>query len=314
MVRYIIQRLIGAVGVLILISIIVFTMVRLIPGDPITIMLGENLTPEVKERLVQKWGLDRPVYLQYFSWMSNVVRGNFGDSIRTGESVSGLIADRIPATLILAGGALFIAILIGIPAGVIAAYRRNTWIDFGSMLVALGGLCIPSFWLGLLLMLLFSIRLNLLPVSGYVSPIEDPLQSLKHLIMPCLALGIGLSASISRMTRSAMLDVLDQDYVRTARAKGLSERATVLGHAMRNAMLPTITVIGLQLGYLLGGSVIIEEIFSYPGIGQLLIFAINNRDYSLVQGVILIFAVTFVMVNLLIDLSYAYLDPRIRYG
>src|SRR5690606_18198777 len=169
------------------------------------------------------------------------------------------------------------------------------------------GLCVPSFWLGLLLMLLFSLRLGWFPVSGYVSPLDDLGASLRHLVLPALALGVGLSASISRMTRSAMLDVLRQDYVRTARAKGLSERATVLGHALRNALMPTITVIGLQLGFLLGGSVVVEEIFGYPGVGQLLVFAINNRDYPLIQGVVMIFALTFVIVNLLVDLSYAYL-------
>ncbi|ACZ38410.1 ABC transporter permease [Sphaerobacter thermophilus] len=314
MTRYIVQRLVQAVGVVLLVSVFVFALVRLIPGDPVSIMLGENLSPEVERELIRKWGLDRPIFEQYVAWLANLVRGDLGQSIRTQESVGQLIAARIPATSMLAVGAMIIAIGIGIPAGVVAAYRANTGLDYAAMLAALVGLCVPSFWLGLLLMLLFSLRLGWFPVSGYVSPLDDLGASLRHLVLPALALGVGLSASISRMTRSAMLDVLRQDYVRTARAKGLSERATVLGHALRNALMPTITVIGLQLGFLLGGSVVVEEIFGYPGVGQLLVFAINNRDYPLIQGVVMIFALTFVIVNLLVDLSYAYLDPRIKYS
>lgn len=314
MTRYIVQRLVQAVGVVLLVSVFVFALVRLIPGDPVSIMLGENLSPEVERELIRKWGLDRPVYEQYVTWIANVARGDLGQSIRTQESVGQLVAARIPATSMLAVGAMIIAIGIGIPAGVVAAYRANTGLDYAAMLAALVGLCVPSFWLGLLLMLLFSLRLGWFPVSGYVSPADDLGASLRHLVLPALALGVGLSASISRMTRSAMLDVLRQDYVRTARAKGLSERKTVLGHALRNAMMPTVTVIGLQLGFLLGGSVVVEEIFGYPGVGQLLVFAINNRDYPLIQGVVMIFALTFVIVNLLVDLSYAYLDPRIKYS
>lgn len=313
MTRYVVQRLVQAAGVVLLVSIFVFALVRLIPGNPVTIMLGENLSAEVEQELIRKWGLDRPVYEQYFTWMINLFRGDFGQSIRTHEPVADLVATRIPATLMLALGAMFIAICIGIPSGLIAAYKANTGFDYAAMLTALVGLCIPSFWLGLLLMLLFSLKLRWFPVSGYVSPLDDPGAALRHVVLPALALGVGLSASISRMTRSAMLDVLRQDYIRTARAKGLRERSTVLGHALRNAMLPTVTVIGLQLGFLLGGSVVVEEIFGYPGIGQLLVFGINNRDYPLIQGVVMIFALTFVLVNLLVDLSYAYIDPRIKY-
>src|SRR5690606_21890820 len=275
MTRYIVQRLVQAVGVVLLVSVFVFALVRLIPGDPVSIMLGENLSPEVERELIRKWGLDRPIFEQYVACLANLVRGDLGQSIRTQESVGQLIAARIPATSMLAVGAMIIAIGIGIPAGVVAAYRANTGLDYAAMLAALVGLCVPSFWLGLLLMLLFSLRLGWFPVSGYVSPLDDLGASLSHLVLPALELGVGMSASISRMTRSAMLDVLRQDYVRTARAKGLSERATVLGHALRNALMPTITVIGLQLGFLLGGSVVVEEIFGYPGVGQLLVFAIN---------------------------------------
>ena len=313
MLRYIVRRLIQAVGVLILVSILVFFLVRLIPGDPIRLLLGEDLSPTVEQQLIQKWGLDAPLYEQYFLWVFNIVQGDFGQSIRTQEQIASLIGSRILPTMMLATGAMLIAVSVGIPAGVIAAYKARTGWDHIAMFFALIGLCVPHFWLALLLMLAFSLNLGWFPVSGYTSPFVDPVGALRHLILPCLALGIGLAASISRMTRSTMLDVLSQDYIRTARAKGLSERVTVFGHALKNAMLPTITVIGLQLGFLLGGAVVIEELFSYPGIGQLLIFAISNRDYPLVQSVVLVFASVFVMINLLVDISYAYFDPRIRY-
>jgi peptide/nickel transport system permease protein len=314
MLRYVANRLLAAGGVVILVSILVFTIIRLIPGDPITILLGENLSQDARDRLVQKWGLDQPVAVQYVRWAGNMLVGDFGASIRTQDAVGSLILDRIPATLSLAAGAMLIAMLIGVPAGVIAAYRANTAIDGMAMLTALIGLCLPSFWLSLLLILLFSIKLDLLPVSGYVSPADSVGGWLKHLILPALALGVGLAASISRMTRSAMLDVLSQDYVRTARAKGLTERTTLYAHALRNAMLPIITVIGLQLGFLLGGAVVVEEIFSVPGIGRLLIFGISNRDYPLIQGVVMIFAISFILINLLVDLLYSVFDPRIRYN
>ena len=313
MLRYVTQRLMMSAGVIVLVSLIVFTLIRLIPGDPISILLADNLSAEVRDRLIAKWGLDQPAVVQYGRWITNVAHGDFGVSIRTQESVAGLISERIPATVMLAIGALAIAVGLGIPAGIIAAYRTRTLVDYAAMLTALVGLCVPSFWLALLLILLFSLKLGLLPVSGYVSPLVDPMAAVRHLVLPSLALGLGLAASISRMTRSAMLDVLSQDYVRTARAKGLTERGTVFGHALRNAMLPIITVVGLQLGFLLGGAVVVEEIFSLPGIGQLLIFGISNRDYPLIQGVVLVFAAIFVLVNLTVDLTYSYFDPRIRY-
>jgi peptide/nickel transport system permease protein len=300
-------------GVLLLVSVLVFALIHLIPGDPIRLLLDDSLSPAVEQQLIRKWGLDQPLYEQYFRWLINIAQGDFGQSIRTQEQISTLIGNRILPTLMLSTAAMMIAIGIGIPAGVIAAYKARTGWDHLAMFVALIGLCIPHFWLALLLMLGFSLHLGWFPVSGYASPFVDPVQALRHLALPGFALGIGLAASISRMTRSAMLDVLGQDYIRTARAKGLSEQAAVFSHALKNAMLPTITVIGLQLGYLLGGAVVIEELFAYPGIGQLLIFAISNRDYPLVQGVVLVFAAVFILINLIVDISYAYFDPRIRY-
>jgi peptide/nickel transport system permease protein len=314
MLRYVMNRLVSAVGVVVLVSILVFTIIRLIPGDPISILLGDNLSEDARTRLVERWGLDQPVIMQYLRWAGNMLIGDFGASIRTQEDVGSLLMDRIPATLSLAFGAMVIAIIIGVPAGVIAAYRANTVFDGMAMLSALIGLCVPSFWLSLLLIMLFSIKLDWLPVSGYVSPGESVGEWLRHLALPALALGAGLAASISRMTRSAMLDVLSQDYVRTARAKGLTERTTIYAHALRNAMLPIITVIGLQLGFLLGGAVVVEEIFSVPGIGRLLVFGISNRDYPLIQGVVMVFALSFVMINLVVDLLYSVFDPRIRYS
>jgi peptide/nickel transport system permease protein len=313
MLGYVVNRLISALGVIVLVSILVFIIIRLIPGDPITILLGENLSQDARDRLVEKWGLDAPIFMQYLRWAGNMATGDFGVSIRTQDNVALLMLDRLPATLSLAVAALTIAVVIGIPAGVIAAYRANSIFDGMAMLTALLGLCIPSFWLSLLLILLFSIKLDWLPVSGYVSPADSVSGWAQHLILPSLALGAGLAASISRMTRSAMLDALNQDYVRTARAKGLTERVTLFAHALKNAMLPIITVIGLQLGFLLGGAIVVEEVFSLPGIGRLLIFGISNRDYPLIQGVVMIFAVSFVLINLLVDLMYSVLDPRIRY-
>lgn len=313
MVRYITNRLISAAGVIVLVSILVFTIIRLIPGDPISILLGDNLTADARTRLVEKWGLDQPVFIQYLRWAGRMLLGDFGASIRTQDSVAGLLLDRLPATLSLSVVSLTIAVLIGIPAGVIAAYRANTVVDGMAMVTALLGLCIPSFWLSLLLMLFFSIKLHWLPISGYVSPFTSFGGWFSHIIMPSIALGAGLAASISRMTRSAMLDALNQDYVRTARAKGLDERVTLFAHALKNALLPIITVIGLQLGFLLGGAVVVEEVFAIPGVGRLLIFGISNRDYPLVQGVVMLFAASFVLINLLVDLLYSVFDPRIRY-
>lgn len=314
MIRYVLNRSISAAGVIFLVSILVFAIIRLIPGDPITIMLGENLSDDARTRLIEKWGLDQPIFIQYLQWAARMILGDFGESIRTQEQVASLLLDRIPATTSLAFSALLVAIVIGVPSGVVAAYKSHTPIDAAAMVTALLGLCLPSFWLSLLLILLFSIKLDWLPVSGYVPITESFTGWLSHLILPAFALGAGLAASISRMTRTAMLDVLSQDYVRTARAKGLSEKMTVFSHALRNAMLPIITVIGLQLGFLLGGAVVVEEIFAVPGIGRLLIFGISNRDYPLIQGVVMIFAASFILINLLVDLVYPIFEPRIRYS
>lgn len=313
MTRYIARRLVSAAGVVVLVSILVFAIIRLIPGDPVSLLLGENLTDASRQQLISKWGLDQPVVVQYLRWAGRMATGDFGTSLSTQESVSSLLLDRLPATLSLAFFALTIGVIIGIPAGMIAAYRANTMVDGIAMVTALLGLCIPSFWLALMLILLFSIKLDWLPVSGYVSPRTSVTEWLAHIIMPSIALGAGLAASVSRMTRSAMLDVLNQDYIRTARAKGLSERVTLVTHTLKNAMLPIITVIGLQLGFLLGGAVVVEEVFAVPGVGRLLIYGIGNRDYPLIQGVVMIFAISFILINLVVDLLYSILDPRIRF-
>jgi peptide/nickel transport system permease protein len=314
MIRYVLNRLISAAGVIVLVSLVVFALIRMIPGDPITIMLGENLTDDARNRLIEKWGLDQPVFVQYLQWAGRMVLGDFGDSIRTQDNVARLILERIPATISIGFAALLVAVAIGIPSGVLAAYKANTPIDGAAMVTAMIGLCLPSFWLSLLLIMLFSIKLDVLPVSGYVPITESVSGWLSHIVLPAFALGSGLAASISRMARTAMLDVLNQDYVRTARAKGLGERSTVFAHALRNAMLPIITVVGLQLGFLLGGAVVVEEVFAVPGIGRLLIFGISNRDYPLIQGVVIVFAASFILVNLLIDLLYPIFEPRIRYN
>lgn len=313
MTRYVASRLVSAVGVIVLVSILVFAIIRLIPGDPVSLLLGENLTDKTRDQLIAKWGLDQPVPVQYLRWAGKMITGDFGTSLSTQESVSSLLIDRLPATLSLAFFALVIGIIIGIPAGMVAAYRANSMIDGVAMLTALLGLCIPSFWLSLMLILLFSIKFQWLPVSGYVSPSTSVTEWFTHILMPSIALGAGLAASISRMTRSAMLDVMHQDYIRTARAKGLSERVTLVSHTLKNALLPIVTVIGLQLGFLLGGAVVVEEVFAVPGVGRLLIYGIGNRDYPLIQGVVMIFAISFILINLIVDLLYSVLDPRIRY-
>lgn len=313
MIRYVLNRAVSAAGVMIIVSVMVFSIIRLIPGDPITILLGENLSEDARAAMVAKWGLDRPVLIQYFEWIGGAATGDLGQSIRTQDDVGSLILQRIPATLSLAFMSMVIAIIVGVPTGVVAAYRANTGADRFAMLIALLGLCIPAFWLSLLLIMLFSIQLGWLPVSGYISPLVDFTGWLRHLALPALALGAGLAASISRMTRTSMLEVLSMDFIRTARAKGVTERTAVLSHALRNAMLPIITVIGLQLGFLLGGAVVVEEVFAVPGIGRLLIFGISNRDYPLIQGVVLVFAFTFILINLLVDLIYPLFEPRIRY-
>jgi peptide/nickel transport system permease protein len=310
--RVVLRRIALSIPILLLVSIMVFSLIHLIPGDPVTVMLGQEATPEVKQALRHELGLDQPLALQYFVWLGRVVRGDLGRSLVDRTSVSDQIRLRLPATIELAIGAFLIALLIAIPAGVLSAIRRGSMADHASTVLALGGLSLPSFWLAMLLIIVFAVKLQWLPASGYVPFFENPRANLTAMILPMFATGIRESAFLMRMLRSSMLDVLHADYVRTARAKGLHERAVVLRHAMRNGLVPVVTSSGLTIAGLLGGLVITESIFSIPGFGRLIVDAIFQRDFITVQGAILVSAVLVVLVNLVVDLLLVVIDPRIK--
>lgn len=311
--QYILRRLLQMSIVLFLFSIVVFTVLRMVPGDPVAAQLGLEATEEAYDQLRKEMGLDQPIYVQYGVWLREVLRGDFGTSWRSHQSAFSLIQRRFPATIWLTLCSIFIGLIISVPFGIVAGVRPNSWLSHAATVFSLMGIAMPSFWLGLMLLLTFAVNLRWLPPSGYVSPLEDPVQALRHLIMPSLTLGIALAAPLTRFIRSGMLDVMGTDYVRVARAKGLTDRLVVLRHALKNAMLAVVTVFGVLLGSLLGGSIITESVFNWPGIGTLLLQAIQQRDYGIVQGVVLFISLIFMMVNLLVDITYAYLDPRIRY-
>jgi peptide/nickel transport system permease protein len=295
------------------ISVIVFLMISLIPGDVVDIMLGTNATPETAAELRKNLGLDQPVHVRYLHWIGNVLQGDFGESIRTGKPVLEEIISRFPATLQLTLFSLIISLLIAIPIGTLSAiYRNSKWNIIGST-VALLGISMPGFWLGTMLILFLSLFLKVVPPGGYIPFSEDPIGNLKLMLMPAFTLGTAMAAVVMRMTRSAMLEVIGQDYMKTAKAKGVTQRLYVYKHALKNAMIPVLTVIGIQTGFLLGGAVIIEEVFALPGVGRLALQAIYQRDYPLVQATVMMVALGFVLINLVVDMIYAYLDPRIRY-
>ena len=303
--NYIIRRLLITVLLLLAITVIIFTMVRLVPGDPAVLMAGQGATKEQIELNRIRLGLDKHPVEQYVIFMGNLLRGDMGISTRTKEPVVDELRRGLPNTIRLALAAMVIAIIFGVSAGVIAGIKRNSIFDYASMLLALFGLSMPVFWLGLMLMLLFSVHLGWLPATGAYT--------WKHLILPAFTLGVASTAIIARMTRSSMLEVIRLDYVRTARAKGLAERLVVGRHALKNALIPVVTVIGLQMGLLLGGAVLTEIVFAWPGVGRLLVDGILARDYPVIQGVVLVIAAMFILVNLVVDIIYVYLDPRIRY-
>jgi peptide/nickel transport system permease protein len=304
--RYLLARLLAAVPVLIGITLVVFITIRLIPGDPALIFAGDRATQEDIERLRRQLGLDRSVAVQYGIFVTRLGRGDLGQSIRTGRPVALEIRDRLGRSLELALAAIGITLAVGVPAGIVAAVRRGTWWDRASLLLSLVGVIAPAFVLGVLLQLLFAVRLGLLPTAGTGTP--------WHLLLPALTLGAFPIANVARLTRANMLDVLGEDYVRTARAKGLAERAVVWRHALRNALIPTVTVVGLQFGYMLGGAVLVEVVFAWPGLGRYVIQSIATRDYPAVQGAVLVVAAGYVLINVLVDLAYALLDPRVRHA
>lgn len=312
MLMFILRRLLSAIPTLILVSLFVFTLQKLLPGDPVLAMAGEERDPAVMEYLRDKYRLNDPIPVQYLNWVGNVLTGDFGTSLRTEQPVTTLLASKLPVTLELAVLALLIALLIGIPTGIISAVRKGTVVDYGANVVALSGISIPHFWLGILLIMVFAVKLQWLPASGFVPMGEDFGQNLKTLILPAFVLGAGLSGILMRHTRSAMLEVLRTDYVRTARAKGLFPHTVILKHALRNALMPIVTLTTLLFGELLGGAVLTEQVFSIPGFGKMIVDAVFNRDYAVVQGVVLCVAIGFLLLNLLADVLYRMINPRLR--
>lgn len=305
MATYIARRLLTVIPTLLGVLLAVFLMVRLAPGDPAQLLAGEFATPETLADIRQRFGLDQPWYTQLGLYTLNVFQGDLGESVRTRQPVTHELADYFPNTLRLTLGAMLVALLIGVPAGIIAAIRPGTIFDLLAMLGALIGVSMPVFWFGLMAILIFSVQLGWFPVAGT--------GTLWHLVLPAITLGTGTAAILARMTRSAMLEVLSQDYIRTARAKGVAGRVVVFKHALRNALIPVVTITGLQFGGLLEGAVITETVFAWPGIGQLLVGSILARDYPVVQGAVLLIAVAFILINLIVDLLYGAIDPRIRY-
>ena len=300
------RRILGLIPVLWGVITIVFLIIHLVPGDPAKMMLGDNALPSDVQALRESLGLNKPLINQYVGFFTGLFHGNLGKSFNTGQPVLKAIIERFPNTLILAITSLIVAVIIGILGGIVTAAKRNTIIDSAGLMFSIIGVSMPAFLLGPILILIFSVKLGILPVSGS--------GSLKHLVLPSLSLGFALSAIILRMTRASMLEVLSKDYIRTARAVGISEKKILMKHALKNAIIPVVTIIGLQFGALLGGVIIVEIIFSWPGIGQLLIPAIMRRDYPLVQGCILFISVVYIFVNFIVDIIYAYIDPRIRYS
>lgn len=308
------RRIAIAIPTLIIVSIFVFALQHALPGDPILVIAGEERDPEAIARIRALYRLDDPVYLQYLAWIGQVLQGDFGRSLRTGEPVATLILQKLPVTIQLAIASMLVALAIGLPAGILAAVRKGTVVDYFASAIALSGLSIPNFWLGIMLILLVSVEWKLLPASGYVPFFQDPIGALETLILPAFVLGTGIAAFIMRHTRSAMLEVLRSDYIRTARAKGLDEKVVVNKHALRNALLPVVTLSTILFGELLAGAVLTEQVFTIPGFGKLIVDAVFNRDYGVVQGVVLCTAIGFIVMNLVADVLYILINPKLRTG
>ncbi|GIO06703.1 peptide ABC transporter permease [Brevibacillus reuszeri] len=306
MTTFLIRRLLHSIFVVLAITLVIFVLVRL-TGDPVSIMFqaGEP-TKEAIAELRKNLGLDEPVFVQFVLYLKDMFTGNLGTSFRTGESVIGMMQEKMGATLLLAFGGMFVALLIAIPVGIISAVRRGSVADFFGRIFSLLGISFPNFWLGIMLIIIFAVKLRWFPASGY--------QGLEYLVLPSVALGLILSGILARLVRSSMLEVLNQQYINTARSKGIKEWIVVIKHGLRNALIPTVTFIGLQFGTLLGGTVIIEQVFSWPGIGRMLIDAISQRDFPVIQGSVIILSFLMIFVNLLVDISYGFIDPRIRQG
>ncbi|WP_445263006.1 ABC transporter permease [Pseudokineococcus sp. 1T1Z-3] len=312
MTAYLLRRLGQTAVVLVGVSVLVFALVHLVPGDPVRLALGTRFSQESYDALRERSGLDQPLLVQYFTWAGRALTGDLGVSFRTGEPVTLLILERLPATLLLAGAAIVVALLIAVPLGTVSALRPRTLLDRAATVVSQAGISIPDFWMGIVFILLFAGTLGWLPTGGYVSPADDPAGFLQRLVMPAVVTGVVSGSVLTRFVRSSVLEARGADHVRTAEAKGLGTRVVLSWHVLRNALLPLVTVTGVQLAYLLSGVVVVEIVFSWPGLGQLALQAVQSRDYPVLQGAVLLFALTFLVVNLVVDLLYTRLDPRIR--
>lgn len=304
MLQFIAKRILATIPVLVGVTLITFILVNVVPGDPITAMMEKRADPATVAKLRHEYGLDAPLYLQYLRFLGHAVEGDLGKSFRTKQPVTQAIREHFPATVKLAVSSMLVALILGLAVGIISAVKQYSWFDHGSMIVALAGISAPIFWVAIMLQILFGMYWKILPISGYTG--------WRSMVLPAVALGSRYAASIARLTRSSLLETTRQDYVRTARAKGLDERVVIFKHALKNAIIPVVTVIGLQIGGLLTGAILTESVFGIPGLGRLAIDAINHRDFPLIQGTVLFTAVIYVLSNLVVDISYAYLDPRIR--
>jgi len=312
-IQFIARRLLATVPLLFFVSVVAFSFVHVLPGDPAILFLGEEATPETLAQFRARLGFDRPLPTQYLEWLARALRGDLGRSLRTNQPVTEAILQRLPVTIELLGAALAVSLAIAIPMGIVSAVKRNSGVDLASTVFALVGFSLPNFWLGLILIYVFALLLRWLPPSGFV-PLPAVADNVRSLILPALTLGTALAALVTRQLRSGMLEVLRQDYVRTAQAKGLSQGVVVGKHALKNALIAVVTVVGLQIGGLLGNTIITESLFALPGVGRLMIDAVFSRDFFIVQGVVLFLAVGYVVSNLIVDVLYSYLDPRIRLG
>jgi peptide/nickel transport system permease protein len=313
MATYITRRILQLPILLVLVSLIVFSLMHVAPGNPVYYMLGDYVTEESAAALTRELGLDRPLAAQYLSWIGDAMRGDLGWSVQTKQPIVWEIKNRIPNTLLLAVMAMTMAVVIGIPVGIMAAVRQNTWVDYVSMTLSMGGVSIPSFVLAIFLIMVFAVYLDLIPISGGPTVMADPIGAARSYMMPALALGARAAGVLARMVRSCMVEVLNEDYITTAKGKGLANYHIYFRHALKNAFIPVLTMLGIQFAFMLGGSVVIEQIFSIPGIGGLMMRGVVGRDYPVIQGVALVVAMIFVAVNLVTDVLYSYLDPRIRY-
>jgi peptide/nickel transport system permease protein len=311
--RYVARRVAQSVVVLLGVSVVVFALVHLVPGDPVRTAMGTRFDQATYEALRERAGFDQPLPVQYVQWLGSAVTGDLGVSFRSGRPVTTTVVGRLPATISLAVASLVVALVIAIPLGIVSAVRSGTKTDYAATFFSQIGISVPDFWMGIMFILLFSLTLGWLPPSGYVPITDSPLGWLERVIMPAVTIGVVTGSILTRFVRSAVLEALGQDYTRTARSKGLPERTVVNRHVLKNAMIPVVTVTGLQLAFLLGGVIVVEEVFAWPGLGQLAIQAVGARDYTVLQGTVLLLAVIFLLVNLVVDLLYAWLDPRISY-